>query len=501
MKKQLSYTYALSVLSLVIGLANQLLVSNYFGTSRALDSYFLVLALINFLGFYSFPLRDASVPVFFTKICNPNSASQFASSVVSICIFVAIAELVVLMIGLELGLQDVLIGSATFNGIQVNLLLTMLPALLLVACGEILLGFMVSMNLVVEQGLCRLALSSSTCLSILLLPKILGIYVLVISFLIANSSLALLAIYFLKNSNVSLRICRPDFRVFGDVKKMFLTMVAVYIFAQFHILLERFVLTEFGDGVVSSFQYALAMVTILIGLASTPISSMLWPKFMKLKASGDKLSQIHILDSVFVYMTLPLLLICLFTFKNANQIVNFIFFHGNFNLDSVESTSTILRYLIFTLVPASYSQILVRLLNAQNESSAIGFVGIGMAIFGMGLLGYGLYFHNYKLVISQWFLANIVGTTVCFYFAYRSFTIEKLLTKKRIMLLIKAFVVMYLAYLFTPQVAIENSKIDLGINIVKDFLLFCGAFEIFIVLLNLDYFKNINLLRKIRFKY
>ena len=501
MKKQLSYTYAVSTLALVIGLTNQLLVSNYFGTSHLLDGYFLVLALINFLGFYSLPLRDAAVPVFFAKVGNPNAASQFASSVVSICMYLAIAELVLFVIGFQLGVPSARIGSILFKDLQVQLLYTMLPALLLVAGGEILLGFMVSMNLVVEQGLCRLALSACTCVSILLLPKILGIYVLVISFLIANFLMAILAIYFLKNSDIYIRFCIPDFRQFKVFKKMFFTMIAVYVFAQIHVLLERFVLADFGEGVVSSFQYALAMVTILIGLASTPISSILWPKFMVLKAGGDKLSQIKILDGVFVYMVLPLLLACLFIFKNANQIVNFLFFHGNFNLESVESTSTILKYLIFTLVPASYSQILVRMLNAQNESSAIGFVGIGMAIFGMGLLGWGLYSHDYELVISQWFLSNLVGTLICFYFAYRSFTIEQLVTKERMALITKAVVIVYCAYLFTPQVAFESSKVVLGFNLAKDFLLFWIIFQIFIISLNFDYFRDLNLLRKIRRKY
>ena len=470
-----------------MGFANQLVIAKNFGTSNQLDIYLFIVSLINFLGFYSFPLRDAVSPIFYRELACIEDASRLASSAISTCFYIALAELLIFFIAVFIFRLDSLSSYISSTPTAIQFFLWLIPSLLFITVVEIVSGLLLSLNLQIEQALCRFILPAMTLLSLLFLSSLLRELSLAVSFTIANFLVLLTSIFFLNRANIKIRLTSPKYLIRPGIKNMFLTMMLVYVFAQIHALFERSVLLQFGPGVISGFQYAFMLVTTLIGVISGPICNLLWPFFMEIDNSDHGHKQGQLLDSLWVYLGFPLIIIAVFVFNNAQTIIHFIFFRGNFNTQSVDISASALMFLIFAIVPACISQVIVRLYNAKNNFLGIGFIGISMALSGIALLTISLFQHNLKLAMSQWFIANAIGALICVVSAYWYLGLKEFFTSARITLFIKIGMLIFLAFLIT-QVPMNTSKLILGINLVKFFLVYTIPLLIGLVILNRSYF-------------
>ena len=488
MFKKLPILFLITTTSFGVGFANQLLISNSFGTSSNLDSYWLILSAINFLGFYAFPLRDSVAPIFYRELKHREEAIRLASASVSLCFYIAILELLVLFGLIFVFHAEILPHYLSESSEALKILLWLLPALLLVAVVEMMAGLLLSLNLPVEQAICRFIAPCLTTLLLIFFADKWGELALAVSFTAANFLIMLASIFFLYRSGITIRLASPKALIRPGIKNMFIAMTLVYIFAQLHVLFERYVFLNFGPGIISGFQYAFMLVTTLIGLIAGPVCNLLWPYFMAINHSDPNNQQEKVLDSLWVYLGFPLILLAIFVFNNAHSIIYFIFYRGEFGLQSVEISASALMFLIFALVPACLSQVVVRLLNAQNNFLGIGTIGISMASTGILLLAISLLQHNLNLAMSQWLIANFVGATICMITSYWHLGLRQFFSLGRIKLLIKLGVLMSLALLISPHVPVDPSKLILGFDLAIAFTIYITPLALILILLNRSYF-------------
>jgi putative peptidoglycan lipid II flippase len=496
MFKKLPALFLITISSFGVGFVNQLLISKSFGTSTNLDFYWLFLSLVNFLAFYVFPLRDSVAPIFYRELKCREEAIRLASASVSLCICIAVLELIILF-GLIFAFpSQAFSGYFSASPESIKILLWLLPSILLVAVVEMTSGLLLSLNLTLEQAICRFIAPCVTTLLLTFFADIWGEVALAVSFTVANLLVTVASILFLFKSKIGIRFISPRVLIRPGIKNMFLVMAFVYIFAHLYVLFERYVFLQFGPGVISGFQYAFMLVTALIGVVSGPICNVLWPYFMAINHDDPNHRQEKLLDALWVYLGFPLVLLAIFVFNNAHSIVYFIFYRGEFGIQSVEISASALMFLIFALVPACLSQVVLRLLNAQNNFLGIGAIGISMSCIGISLLVISLLQHNLNLAMSQWLIANFVGGIICMIITYRYLGLRQFLNWGRINLLIKLGVLILLSTLISPHVLISSSKLILGLELAKSFLIYSVLLSLALVLLNHSYFPFTKVLIK-----
>lgn len=488
MFKKLPTLFLVAFASFGIGFANQLLISKYFGTSVKLDIYWLLLSAINFLCFYVFPLRDAVAPIFYKELKDRSEASLLASASVSLCLYMTIGELALLFGLTFMANLNILPQYLVSDSGSIQIALWLLPSIFLLAAVEIMAGLLLSLNLPVEQALCRLIAPIATFLLLIIFAETWGELTLAIGFTIANILVMLASVFLLNKADIKLQFVAPRLLLRPEIKNMFFTMTLVYIFAQANVLFERYVFLQFGPGVISGFQYAFMLVGSIIGLIAGPVGNLLWPIFMAINHDEKDHRQEKIFDSLWVYLGLPLTLLAIFIFNNAQPIIYFIFYRGEFDLQSVEMSSLALRFLIFGIIPACLSQVVGRLLNAQNKFLSIGTISITMAFTGIFLLMISLIQINLNLAFSQWLITNIIGATICMFAGYWYLGGRRFLNWSRLKLIIKLASITIAANLLSPQVSITSSKFSLGLDLATYFVIYMLPLLLALVLLNRSYF-------------
>ncbi len=474
MRSRLSVSFLFSIVALGIGFANQLLISARFGTSSGLDGYWIAVALVNVLGFYAVPLRDATVPVFHDVLGSQTDAARFASAAVSLSLLLGLSGGLLLAVCIVTGQPASLLGPPGKASQLGAMLVWLLPAAILVATTEVLAGLLVALDMVVRQAVLRLVPPVATCLSLVLLGGRLGIHALPVALVASSVATVAIAVHALAGRGFRIRLTDPRHAIHPKARRMFATLVIVYVFAQLHVLLERAVFARAGAGVVSAFQYAAAPVTALIGFLSGPLSSALWPRFLRLHADGDDARLAALLGNLMIFMGLPLAVACIFVFFNSGSIVHVLYSRGDFGTESTRITATALAFLIFTAVPACLSQVVGRLLNAQGNHRAMGMVSLAMAGAGMTLLTIGGSTGNYAVAMIHWFVANTIGAVLTLYLAYNPVRAagSRLTTFARGGVQMAA--VLGVALLVVPRVEFQESKVSLLLQLTAHFALYAG---------------------------
>ena len=470
---KLAFTFIVSILAIGVGFLNQILISGRFGTTQALDSYWAALALIGILSFYSHPLRDAATPIFSDLLEYKHRASKYAGSVLSLSLILGaigfiLASMLYVSSSVNFYAQTIGIDSAI-----AEMLFWLAPSLVFVGASELLIGLMSALDLVKSQAICRIIPTLSTCLFLILISGQIGIYALPLAISIAYVGCIFFALYMLIKNNISIYLGSPMRAITNKNRNMFLSLIFIYIIAQANVVVERLVFVDAGPGILSSYQYAVTLVGILIGLISGPICNILWPKFLELKS--DHLNIKKILDNILIYVFLPLCFFCLFLYINSNSIIYVIYSRGVFDSESLLKTSTAFCIVIFTAIPATMHQIIGRLLNSQNRSRAILISSLTMACVSISILVLGKLFGNYKLAMTHWFFGNMAAALLSIYFAYKVYfkggsfySLECLVMNSKILF------IFILSVILLPKISIQDSKIFILAKLSFVFVIYSG---------------------------
>ena len=410
LRSNIASTVGISSIGFLVSFASQIVISYHFGASAQLDAYWAAFALMNLLAFPLTPLRDALVPEFHRRLReDAKAASTYFSRAMTLILLVsAIGTLAGWLLAEPLTTLAVSAKQPQVRALAVRQLYWLAPAILLLAFSETLNSIMSSYHRVVMQAFARL-LGMVAALAVLgLFAGLLQSHVLPLSVIAAQATIALVQVVVLRREGLVFWPAWPR-----DLGERFLAvggaLLATYAASQAYSVLEKHTLTSFSAGLVSSFQYSVALTNVLITLVGVSLSNVLWPRFLD-HAAGEERGRLY--ADVTVAVRLALLVmgwLCALVWINATALIELVYARGAFDALAVTRTASALRIAVFAAVPISVGLLMGRALISLGAARSVMVVGLATTLAGSGVLMTARFLGSPDLALSHWLLANLVG--------------------------------------------------------------------------------------------
>ncbi len=400
---------AVILISRVLGLGRELVVAARFGTSHEFDLYLIALmfpalaySVINFASFYLL------VPFFTRHLKKTDDSSSELDwktvwPLVNHLVVISIAITIILALAgpylIALWMPNLLPGQSG----QIEFYSRLLAAMVLLGVIDAFLRAVLNTKRVFAY-----TAGAPVAENIVMIGIVLGFssfwgvgaiaYGMLAGMLISNIYLFVRVKKFKPFEQYSFAAFSPE------TKSLLLSagvLVLVELISRSYFLIDRYVALPFGEGIVSSLNYAQIITQLPDSVIGLAIASVLFPLFAE---SGDKLElgrfgdiyRRGVIGGLFV--ALPMAII---TMLFSHELVYVLLHRGQFNLDSVEKTGSLLRmlaptvavlFVISTSIRACYSLGMTKLifwlalaafaLKAIGSfvlAELIGYPGIGLA--------------------------------------------------------------------------------------------------------------------------
>ena len=413
LRSNIASTVGISSIGFLVSFASQIVISYHFGASAELDAYWAAFALMNLLAFPLTPLRDALVPEFHRRLKEDakDASAYFSRALTLILLISAMGTLAGWLLAEPLTTVAVSAKQPQVRALAVGQLYWLAPAILLLAFSETLNSIMSSYHRVVMQAFARLLGMVATLLVLALFAGVLQTHVLPLSVIAAQATIALVQVVALRREGLVFRPAWPT-----DLGKRFLAvsgaLLATYAASQAYAVFEKYTLTSFSAGLVSAFQYSVALTNVLITLVGVSLSNVLWPRFLD-HAAGEERGRLYADVSVAVRLALLVMgWLCALVWLNAAALIELVYARGAFDASAVARTADALRIAVFAAVPISVGLLMGRALISLGAARSVMVVGIATTLAGSTVLLAARLLGSPVLALSHWLLANLVGMTV-----------------------------------------------------------------------------------------
>lgn len=405
----------LSFASYAAGLASQILISYRFGTSIALDAYWIAFTLLNAFAFFAHPVREALVPGYYRRLHVRDHASAYLAH--------ALGVIGGLSLGLALAMAAgagqwtaLAIDARAPTGLQGDagaLTVLLAVALPLFVLGETLNALLACYDRALLQQAVRVVGAAVNLTGLVLLDAALGVQVIALAFIAAQTTLVVVQAWALTRLGVRLRWPRErEQRLDAGFYKVAAAFIAAGACSQLYALYEKNAVTGFGAGWVSALQYAVTLANVVITVFSTSVVNLLWPRLLAEGRMTDASSLRRAVLRGAELLLLGLIPVTLFTWLAAHEIVTVLFARGAFDAQSVEQTVRALRGTIFAAVPIALTALLVRALVTVGRGKPLTAIGITIAASGAVVLFVAEATGEIAWLLVHWTLGNTAGAFV-----------------------------------------------------------------------------------------
>lgn len=412
-KKSIGWAGILSLVGVALSFCSQLVFSYFFGTTSALDAYWVAFAIMYFLAFPFISLREALVSEIHERsLKDPAEASIYFSKAITLILTVALIGSAVGII-FSKPLINLVVGgeNTSFHSEVLVKLLWLAPALILLALSDTFNGLLTSYNRAILQMLSRILAAGSTVVIIALAANWIGSQALVLGFVMGQAVNVIVLTIVLYRQGLSFKPSYPS----GLGSTFFYLSGALfcsYGINQVYAVYEKSTLLSFGVGLVSAFQYSVSITNIIITVLGLSLANLLWPRFLNHVANQN--TRHFYSESALSIKILLIILgwVCALIFLHAQWVVETVFARGAFAGEAITLTSLCLKMTIFSAIPVSINFVLGRAMISARASKSIMLVGFTTAISGMLILFLAGQFREPRLAMSFWFIANILGCTL-----------------------------------------------------------------------------------------
>ena len=409
----------LSTAGYLVSFFSQLVIAYHFGTSKEMDTYWVGLALVNMVSFYSSPLKEALVPVIHrAQQLGDAQAGRVLSAGLSLLLaLMAVSGALLWLLSAGVAGWPMAGSIEVMSGGVFELLPWLLVYLFMLVLAETLNSTLVSLNQVLRQALVRIFAALVLLGTISTLGSSMGVSGLLVAQIFGMATLLFTSWLALRHFRIRfLMRAWPVLRGTG-MFPLFASLLISYFFAQLYVMAERSAMVHMGAGLVSCFQYSVTLVNVLVSLLAYPLSNLLWSQFLIRAADGD-LKQSHTLAiracGLLFYV---LSVVCVFIWCYAREIIELVYARGAFDETSVQLTSEALRATIFAAIPISIGSILGRLLVSSFNARVTVLAGLVSTTVGLTVLGLSLVYDSKQLIMTHWIFSNTAGalTAVLFF--------------------------------------------------------------------------------------
>ena len=377
MLKSSGATAMATMVSRVLGLVREIVYARFMAVGWIADAFLFAFAIPNhfrrLLG--EGALTATFIPQFKQKEKTEGEAAMWhaANAVISGLIVAAsaIVLLGIIAISLVLWLVEIRDGGTL---LMLKLLRIMLPYLLLVCFAAICMGMLNARGHFFIPALGSALLNVVMIASVFWIAPRMGaeksqqVFGLAIGVLIAGLAQAAFQLPLLRREGFRYRWVTPwrNETVRQVVKQMVPGMIGVAAF-QFNVLLANSFAFVVGDGIVSSFTFAVRLMELPQGVFGISLATYLLPTLSGLAAEKKYPEFRTTLRDATGYLIFINLLAALFLFILAEPMVRLLFEHGAFTAENTPSVATALMPLAPGLIAFSLVNIFARSFYALND--------------------------------------------------------------------------------------------------------------------------------------
>lgn len=467
--------FGLTAVGYLLSFCSQLLISAYFGTSQTLDAYWAGLAVVNLLCFYANPLREVLIPAMHRGNKDErDEVDRVLSAGLSLFVIAAGIASVVLVVFSD-AFVTMMTGSAGDTRDTLSRLIPwLLPYLWLFTIAETLNTFLISFGRAALQACSRILASFVLIAVIATAGTRMGIPALVlaqVASLVVVGGLSFIAL-----RRMGFRIVRHRIGVLRGkgIYPRFGALLGAQFLAHIYVVGERWAMIHASIGLVSAFQYSTALVNVLYTLIAVPVSNLLWSRFLGSYQCGEKAEAGRLAAHGALGIFTLLMLICIFAWLRAQDIVYLLFSRGAFDEASVALTTETLRATIFTAIPFGLGTIFSRFLMSFNQARRQAWVSITTTIAGMTVIMLALGF-DHRAVIWHWLAANLVGAAVSGWYYIRETTFTRAQWLQAVRWVVLSGLSAVLAAMLTPTVNFGGGKFGLAMSLAFSGIVYLSA--------------------------
>ncbi len=454
----------LSASAYIISFFSQIVMAYHFGTSQVMDVYWGALALVGLLGFYIPPLKEALVPALHrakAKGGDEHVERLFSAGLTMLFAITSLACFILFVFGA--GFSKVLtdVGESV-NGAIVAIVPWLIIYLFLFGLAETLNSILISFNNVMRQALARISAALMLLVSLAVIGSSLGVKGLLLAQIVSLSALAFVSWLTLQSLKPNLMLnFWPELYKSGMLS-LFMSLMLTYLAAQLYVVAERAAMIQMGTGLLSGFQYSVALVNAFVSLLAYPLSNLLWSKFLSQAAEGDSKAAHLLATRACGLLIYSLVVLCGFVWVNAREIIVLIYSRGAFDEASIQLTTTALRSTIFAAIPIGVSSVLGRWLISLPGAHRQLWIGLTTIVVGSLVIGMALLADSPRGIMLHWLIANLAAMLVsgAIFASEVKFSLDQKLAAGR--WLGQVAVVAILAAWITPPMVWGESKFSLA---------------------------------------
>jgi len=402
--------FTLTTLSLLVyplSLINQLLVSYYFGTSKYLDLYWLMMSYILLLVIHIQPLKEIFVNEYFKLDYDINLRNKITNENLLFWLFVIIIGSLLIFAYEEKIYVTYFSDYFDLNKDIIFILYKFLILyIILFYFTEFFNGMLIAKNIVAYQGMSKLFTVISSIISIVFLVEKFGIVTLGIG---VNVGMFILLIFQIK-SLYKLNLFKYKFmfpRTSINLFKKVLILVFFSLFTQLYLIYERNVFMSLKPGLISAYQYGRSLHDIPFYIFIVTFQISIWPVFLKQNNSTDKVYLYEVTKKKIKYLILILILISLLFWFNSHYIIYLVYFRGEFDIESLLQTAMSLKAIAFALVPTGVLTLLSKALFILDQSKKVAYSGLLGAIFGATTLYIASLYDSINIAIQHFVICQL----------------------------------------------------------------------------------------------
>lgn len=422
-KKGATATYILIVacilLTKVLGLARNVFLSAYYGTSDAAAVFQAVSKLP--LTLYDVTLGTAIVsafiPVFNERLTRDGKqgAERFAGNFMSLA---GLLSLAICSLGMVFPKLFVKIVASGFEGEKMALAVTMmrfiLPVVLFATVAYIFIGILQSYGEFTAPALVSLFTNLAIIVYFVAFDRFFGIKGLAVAFTLGWSlQLVFLLPFIIKKKfkfHFSLRIGDDMVRVLLLTLPLFISSLAQPI----NTLISTNLSSALADGALSTLNYAYEAYFILAAVFASALTNLYFPELSRRFADGDNAGAAQIGCTMLKTVSAIILPITAFMITCGRPLIRVLYQRGQFTAENTGAVAVCLGIYCLGMLALSYQEILNKFFYSMQKPIFPMIAAIGGISLNLGIsFWFVKAFADYRLlawatVISGWFMALIL---------------------------------------------------------------------------------------------
>lgn len=364
------------LLTKILGLVRNILLSKYYGTGLEASAFTAVsnLPLIVFDVTFGTAISAAFVPVFNEKLAKDGdgSANRFASNFLNI---VLLFSSVLVILGLIFPKAAVMLVAGGFSAnpetfsLASQLMRIIMPIILFACCTFIFIGILQSYGQFIAPALVSLFSNLSMIVYLIFINKFYGIHGLSVAFCVGWFLQLAFLIPFLKKKKFrytpQLNFKSPD------IKKVAILTLPLFVSAlaqPINQLISSNLSSKVSENGVATVNYAYNAYFIVAGVFSYALTNMFFPEMSRRFASRDTKGATLLCRDMLSTITAIITPIMVFLFACSKPIIRIIYERGEFTAEDTKNVAVLLMIYSFGMIFLSWQDILNKYFYSMQKS-------------------------------------------------------------------------------------------------------------------------------------